>query len=79
MIIFLSRHHWEYLGICPQLFDNRIDMIILDSVTKKFGAFTAVDNVSYTIQKGESFALLDPDQQRRHRPGALPAGSRHQA
>ena len=36
-------------------------MIILDSVTKKFGAFAAVDNVSYTIQKGESFALLGPN------------------
>jgi ABC-2 type transport system ATP-binding protein len=36
-------------------------MIILDSVTKKFGAFSAVDNVSYTIQKGESFALLGPN------------------
>ena len=36
-------------------------MIILDSVSKKFGAFTAVDNVSYTIQKGESFALLGPN------------------
>ena len=36
-------------------------MIVLDSVTKKFGAFAAVDNVSYTIQKGESFALLGPN------------------
>ena len=36
-------------------------MIILDSVTKKFGAFAAVDNVSYTIQKGEFFALLGPN------------------
>ena len=36
-------------------------MIKLDSVTKKFGAFTAVDNVSYTINKGESFALLGPN------------------
>jgi ABC-2 type transport system ATP-binding protein len=36
-------------------------MIILDSVTKKFGAFAAVDNVSYTIKKGESFALLGPN------------------
>ena len=36
-------------------------MIRLDSVTKKFGAFAAVDNVSYTIQKGESFALLGPN------------------
>jgi ABC-2 type transport system ATP-binding protein len=36
-------------------------MIILDSVTKKFGGFTAVNSVSYTIQKGESFALLGPN------------------
>jgi len=36
-------------------------VIILDSVTKKFGAFAAVDNVSYTIRKGESFALLGPN------------------
>jgi ABC-2 type transport system ATP-binding protein len=38
-----------------------MDMIILDSVTKKFGTFTAVDNVSYTIQKGETLALLGPN------------------
>jgi ABC-2 type transport system ATP-binding protein len=36
-------------------------MITLDSVTKKFGGFTAVDNVSLRIQKGESFALLGPN------------------
>jgi len=36
-------------------------MINLDSVTKKFGAHTAVDNVSYTIKKGASFALLGPN------------------
>jgi len=36
-------------------------MIILDSVTKKFSGLAAVDNVSYTIQKGESFALLGPN------------------
>ncbi|MFH2045340.1 MAG: ABC transporter ATP-binding protein [Pseudomonadota bacterium] len=36
-------------------------MITLDSVTKKFGSFTAVDNVSYSIKKGESFALLGPN------------------
>ena len=38
-----------------------MDMIEIDSVTKKFGFFTAVDNVSYTIQRGESFALLGPN------------------
>ena len=36
-------------------------MIRLDSVTKRFGPFTAVDHVSYTVQKGESFALLGPN------------------
>jgi ABC-2 type transport system ATP-binding protein len=36
-------------------------MIKLDSVTKKFGVLAAVDSVSYTVQKGESFALLGPN------------------
>ena len=36
-------------------------MVILDSVSKKFGGFIAVDNVSYSIQKGEFFALLGPN------------------
>jgi len=36
-------------------------MISLNSVTKKFGAFTAVDNISYTVEKGEYFALLGPN------------------
>ena len=36
-------------------------MITLNSVTKTFGAFTAVDNVSYTIEVGEHFALLGPN------------------
>jgi ABC-2 type transport system ATP-binding protein len=53
--------HRDNLGAFSQLSNNRVDMIILDSVTKKFGAFTAVDNVSYSIQKGESFALLGPN------------------
>ncbi len=32
--------------------------IRIEGITKKFGAFTAVDNVSITIDKGEFFALL---------------------
>lgn len=36
-------------------------MIVLDSVTKKFGSITAVDNLSCQIQKGEYFALLGPN------------------
>jgi len=36
-------------------------MIQLKGVTKKFGALTAVDDVSYTIRRGEYFALLGPN------------------
>ena len=36
-------------------------MIKLESVTKQFGTFTAVDNISYSVNKGESFALLGPN------------------
>lgn len=47
------------------LFAHRIvfspSMITLTSVTRIFGSFTAVDAVSYTIEKGEYFALLGPN------------------
>ena len=36
-------------------------MITLDSVIKIFGTFTAVDNISYTIEDGDHFALLGPN------------------
>jgi ABC-2 type transport system ATP-binding protein len=36
-------------------------LISLDSVTKKFKSITAVDNVSYSVDKGEFFALLGPN------------------
>jgi ABC-2 type transport system ATP-binding protein len=36
-------------------------MIEFNSVTKTFNGVRAVDNVSFTIRKGESFALLGPN------------------
>jgi len=36
-------------------------MIELKEATKKYGTLTAVDNVSFSISKGESFALLGPN------------------
>ncbi len=35
-------------------------MVQFDAVTKRFGAFTAVDRVSLDIGRGEFFALLGP-------------------
>lgn len=36
-------------------------MITIDSVTKKYGALTAVDSVSFEVRQGEYFALLGPN------------------
>src|SRR3989304_2428198 len=36
-------------------------MIILKNLTKKFGPFTAVDDLSLTVPEGEFFGLLGPN------------------
>lgn len=36
-------------------------MIEIKNVVKKFGSFTAVDNISLKVEKGERFALLGPN------------------
>ena len=37
------------------------DAIIVDRITKKYGDFTAVDDVSFKVQQGEIFGLLGPN------------------
>lgn len=36
-------------------------IIQIQNLTKKFGDFTAVDNVSFEVRKGEIFAFLGPN------------------
>src|SRR2546423_789437 len=36
-------------------------MIACENLTKKFGHFTAVDHVSFTVSKGSSFGFLGPN------------------
>jgi ABC-2 type transport system ATP-binding protein len=36
-------------------------LVNLTGVTKKFGSFTAVDKISYSIERGDYFALLGPN------------------
>lgn len=37
------------------------NIVEVTSLTKKFGAFTAVDSISFNIQKGEIFGFLGPN------------------
>jgi ABC-2 type transport system ATP-binding protein len=37
------------------------DAIVADSLTRRFGDFTAVDDVSFTVRTGEIFAFLGPN------------------
>ena len=37
------------------------DAIVVDHITKKYGDFTAVDDVSFNVRQGEIFGLLGPN------------------
>ncbi|HUI84808.1 MAG TPA: ABC transporter ATP-binding protein [Candidatus Binatia bacterium] len=37
------------------------DAIVVDHITKKYGEFTAVDDVSFSVHQGEIFGLLGPN------------------
>ncbi len=37
------------------------DIIIVSNLTKKYGDFTAVDGVSFTVKTGETFGILGPN------------------
>ena len=37
------------------------NIIIVDNLTKQYGDFTAVDNISFTVRQGEIFGILGPN------------------
>ncbi len=40
---------------------QRQDAIVVENITKKYGDFTAVDDVSFSVKDGEIFGLLGPN------------------
>ena len=38
-----------------------MDAIKVDSLTKKFGDFKAIDNISFNVEEGEIFGFLGPN------------------
>ena len=45
----------------PQSTDNQSPPVTAKSLTKCFGSFTAADNISFDIKRGEIFGLLGPN------------------
>jgi ABC-2 type transport system ATP-binding protein len=41
--------------------EQKVAAIAVEHVTKRYGSFTAVDNVSFTVATGETFGLLGPN------------------
>ena len=38
-----------------------MNAVVLTNITKRFGSFTAVDNISFAVESGEVFGLLGPN------------------
>lgn len=45
----------------PPITSEHEQMIVAKNITKKFGSFTAVDHVEFSVKKGEIFGLLGPN------------------
>jgi ABC-2 type transport system ATP-binding protein len=51
----------ELAKITPSINNKSKKIIITESLTKKFGSFTAASQISFQIQRGEIFGLLGPN------------------
>jgi len=38
-----------------------MESVVVENLTKKFGNFTAVDSISFSVKKGEIFGFLGPN------------------
>jgi ABC-2 type transport system ATP-binding protein len=51
----------ELAASTPQITGSSDHIVVAQNLTKKFGSFTAVNNISFSIAQGEIFGLLGPN------------------
>jgi ABC-2 type transport system ATP-binding protein len=51
----------ELAQVTPTTRPSSETVIVADSLTKKFGTFTAAEKISFTVKQGEIFGLLGPN------------------
>ena len=56
---------------------NDVPSIVVDKLVKRFGDFTAVNQVSFQIRSGEIFGLLGPNHPHAVRPADSQLRVRH--
>ncbi|MBX7065634.1 MAG: ATP-binding cassette domain-containing protein [Parachlamydiales bacterium] len=54
-------NEWKWSEAAPESKRNSDDVIVAKDLVKKFGSFTAVDHVSFTVKRGEIFGFLGPN------------------
>ena len=50
----------RFYQLLPRLLELKGSQVTIEHVSKKFGDYTALDNINITIQPGEFFSLLGP-------------------
>jgi ABC-2 type transport system ATP-binding protein len=45
----------------PEAHEEQRETVVAKNLVKRFGSFTAVDDISFSVKKGEIFALLGPN------------------
>src|SRR6202011_4662205 len=54
--------HFSSSDLCAvRCRSGRSEMIRVENLVKRFGELTAVDNISFEVQRGEIFAFLGPN------------------
>jgi ABC-2 type transport system ATP-binding protein len=51
----------EFVQLAPDSPGGKEDLVSADNLVKRYGSFTAVDNISFQVKRGEIFGLLGPN------------------